>query len=257
MNIAAGRNKANPFISGKDNASMEKGRSQEGRTSEFMGVKYLRRQHELELIGTNIYTSGAAHSGIGNIHELLDSEWIKDTGGRSGKKATSEYQYLCFPPSHQLRTGLVSEEVLDDIKSNGKTVLSVGAGYAFTERVLVKKLGVNAEQITLADRANVMPKGFKTLLFDMEEEWKLGGKKYDYILFAQSIILPNERSKRMGRILEKAYAALNDEGQIRITGTFSPEEITNLRIWLGKRHPEAELATDDELYLIVIRKGIR
>ena len=77
----------------------------------------------------------------------------------------------------------------EDVKGlqSGKTILSVGCGPAYLERLLVAKLGISLDQITLADisRANIPPE-FRFHELDMYEPWQNVGK-FDYVIFPESV----------------------------------------------------------------------
>src|SRR3989344_3320890 len=60
-------------------------------------------------------------------------------------------QHMYFAPSWHFRSGLLTREIVDDLKVNHRALLSVGSGSAYLERFLVKVCGVRSEQIVLSD----------------------------------------------------------------------------------------------------------
>jgi len=78
--------------------------------------------------------------------------------------------WVYFSPSSHLRTDLLTENIIRDLRRNDKMVLSVGSGTAYLERFLVKYFGIKKEQITLSDKEKVMPKDFAQLNFNMYEK---------------------------------------------------------------------------------------
>lgn len=98
--------------------------------------------------------------------------------------------YAAFPPSWHFRSGLITEQMVKDLIENQKTLLSVGAGPAHLERLLVE-LGVNRKNIVLADKfTEFIPEGFARYRFDMFGRWPDFREIFDYIIFPQSIFLP-------------------------------------------------------------------
>lgn len=92
-------------------------------------------------------------------------------------------------PSHHVRTSLLTPEVLKDLQS-GKSLLSIGCGAAHLERILTNRFGI--KQIELADiDAENLPKGFKSYIFDMHQDWPELGK-FDYIFFTECFFLPRD-----------------------------------------------------------------
>ncbi len=126
-----------------------------------------------------------------------------------------------FSPKHPLLT----EEIITDLRENNKNLLSVGSGPAYLELLLVKKLGINLEQLTLTDISNeYLPSGFESHLFDMYEEWPSFGKLFDYVIFPESVLIntrfktSSERRQGLYHIISNSLDVMKEQGEIRING---------------------------------------
>ncbi|MDO8655931.1 MAG: hypothetical protein Q7K45_01720 [Nanoarchaeota archaeon] len=143
--------------------------------------------------------------------------------------------YVFFAPSHHFRPSipLITEEIVVDLRDNKKRLLSVGCGPAHLERLLVTKLGVDAEQITLADISDkYVPDGFVFYQFDMHQDWPHLGT-FDYVLFPESPLINNHfsaktdfsfgtfrqpaRENGLYTLLVRSLKCLNTPGQSRLT----------------------------------------
>ncbi len=143
---------------------------------------------------------------------------------------------IIFAPSHQFRTSkpLMTEEIVADLRDNHKSVLSVGCGPAYLERLLVSRLGVKPAQITVVDISNkYVPDGFEFYQFDMHQDWPNLGGTFDYVIFPESPLInvnfsadmdtssatirqPN-REGGLYRLLAHSLNVLNSPGQARLT----------------------------------------
>ncbi|MDO8655640.1 MAG: hypothetical protein Q7K45_00240, partial [Nanoarchaeota archaeon] len=144
--------------------------------------------------------------------------------------------YFIFAPSHHFRPQkpLMTEEIVTDLKETKKRILSVGYGPAYLERLLVSRLGVKPEQITLADISDEYAlDGFEFYQFDMHQDWPNFGKRFDYVLFPESPLInfnfsgdmdhlsttlrQRDRENGLYRLLVRSLNVLNSPGQARLT----------------------------------------
>lgn len=118
-----------------------------------------------------------------------------------------EYWVRCedlFIPRNHFRL-LMNQIIVEDLK-NGKTMLSVG-GPGYLEKLLVKGLGVDKNNITLADsESNRMSKDFEFYLFDSTKEWPDLKKQFDYIIFPENFVTSS---------IKKEYSRMRSESQTK------------------------------------------
>lgn len=135
-----------------------------------------------------------------------------------------------YSPSWHYKAGLLTKEMISQLRSSRKRLLSIGAGPAYMERFLVR-LGVKAQNIVLADiDPSLMPTGFKTYKFNMFEEWPEFGATFDYIIFPMSIPIFYGLFKddtgiqwtalALYSLLCESLSRLANGGQIRIKGAY-------------------------------------
>lgn len=152
-----------------------------------------------------------------------------------------------YPPSHHVKTGLVTEVDIEKLSKPGFRLLSVGAHPAYLERLLLE-LGALPENIVVGDidpafAAAELP--FKKHVFSMIEEWPEIGT-FDLIIFPESLCIAlSDELRRTGphgdgdhasdpleaelltRILKKALSRLRPGGEIRANGPQShPNVVT-------------------------------
>ena len=129
-----------------------------------------------------------------------------------------------YSPSYHIRNGLLNRPIITDIKSNDRLVLSVGSGKAYLERFLVSRMDIRREQIVLSDRDSYMPEGFRQFVFDMYGDWPDFGQKFDYVIFPQSLSIPDapfpEKTDKLCHIVRCSLKTLKPRGQVRIDGHF-------------------------------------
>lgn len=133
--------------------------------------------------------------------------------------------YFYFGPSWHIKSGLIDDEIVDNLRYKGKNVLSVGSGSALLERFLTEECGVNTSRVALSDlHVQDLPKGFRKYRFNIEEPWPELGEKFDYILFPESMFLSKygntdwQRAISIGEIIIEADKNLQQTGQIRASG---------------------------------------
>lgn len=159
-----------------------------------------------------------------------------------------EGNYSHFTPRHHIEAGLMTEEIIEDMKTNKKKMLSVGSGFAYLEVLLTRRFGIDPENITLSDiSAEKTPEGFKFYQFDMFEMWPDFDYGFDYILFPECLCglcyvdhiqWPDESSK----IFKNALANLNDSGQARFDGYVYEDLFEDTFKLVESEYPKAELS---------------
>lgn len=135
--------------------------------------------------------------------------------------------YYYYAPTHHFRSGLINEKDVADFSTNGeKTLLSVGSGPAYLERLLVK-LGVPIKNITLTDiNTQNCPGDFQIKKMDMYASWSILDKKqYDLIIYPESVTLNhyfNHKEslieKNLSHLFIQSMEHLTMNGTIRING---------------------------------------
>ncbi len=171
--------------------------------------------------------------------------------------ASPHTNYFYFAPSWHFESGLLTEEILEDIRMNGRQILSVGSGAAYLERFLSKKLGVKREQITLSDSSSNMPEGFEKFTFDMYGEWPNFRKNFDYMLFPESVLLNcrfdglQPRQEGLYHLIKNSLARMKPVGQIRINGHSQCDDYPDaVEKWLKEEHTDSKLVYTPQLIVV-------
>jgi hypothetical protein len=159
-------------------------------------------------------------------------------------------KYVYFAPSHQFnpKFPLITAECVHGLQ-HGKKMLSVGAGPANLETLLVLGFKVDPSQIELADFKSYEAAPFKHHTFDMHGAWPIFEKKFDFVVFPESILLNSTSHSLSGRednlcqLIQSAASALNPHGQIRINGLslFPSQDEPALRRRIENLLPGAEI----------------
>jgi len=152
---------------------------------------------------------------------------------------TAEWDFAM--PSYHFRppNPLLTEAMVDDLRTNKKRLLDVGCGPAYLEQLLTARLGIEPEQIMLADiNPKYVPKGYKFKKFDIFKEWPELGATFDYVLFPAFPFSMDEQTSitRMYNACKHALGSLNESGRIRLScslGTAVRDEV--------KRQMESEI----------------
>lgn len=149
------------------------------------------------------------------------------------KENKSKYSF--FSPSHHFHPSmpLMTEEIVSDLRDNKKRLLSIGCGPAYLERLLIARLRIKPEQITLADISEDFSQPeFEFYNFDMHKDWPNMNKTFDYIIFPESPainmhfsgadygddeIRQPDREKGLFKLLVRSLKVLNSLGQARLT----------------------------------------
>ncbi len=133
--------------------------------------------------------------------------------------------WVYFSPFWHFNSELLTEPLVEDIRTHQRHVLTVGSGPAHLERFLIKHLGISPEQITLSDKETILPSHPQQYLFDMYQPWPAFPQPFDYILFPESALLDIRKDKQgiphhesLETLLRHALSALHLQGQIRMTG---------------------------------------
>ena len=180
------------------------------------------------------------------------------------KKGPIDYKY--WTPSHHVKTGLINNEILKDLRGGKKSILSLGCGNAYLERLLVGKLGVSNSQIELVDQnLREIPSGFTVYSFDITKSWPNLKRTYDYIFIPESftwfdslfVRKPfNKKSESiiaLDKLISRSLNVLNDHGQIRGDGhNLLESEISFLKERLRDNKVPNQFYCGDSL--IVVRK---
>jgi hypothetical protein len=128
--------------------------------------------------------------------------------------------YFYFAPSWHIEAGLLTENDIELLRRDEtRKLLSVGAGAAHLERLLVK-MGVAQESIFLVDEnASTMPPEFERMEFDMYGQWPdFERKRFDRIIFPESVLLNvrfrkhAERRNGLRHIIASSLPLLTQEG---------------------------------------------
>lgn len=160
----------------------------------------------------------------------------------------SKRRYASFTAKWYLKQGILDSNVVTGLRK-GKKMLSVGVGPGILEKTLLA-LSVPPENIDVTDitlHPEIQKAPFRKFEFDLTEEWPNFGRKYDYILFPESLCFEklyrvseeeNEeylkylrenkkdtslrtfRAELVLEIIKNAAKNLNPDGQIRIAGLF-------------------------------------
>ncbi|PJA48887.1 MAG: hypothetical protein CO170_01315 [candidate division SR1 bacterium CG_4_9_14_3_um_filter_40_9] len=165
--------------------------------------------------------------------------------------------YFYFAPSRHVNTRLITKTDINDlISDDSKTLLSIGSGSAFLERLLVK-LGVKKENITLSDiDPKHLPKEFKSKIFDMYGSWTdLGDEKYDLIIFPESVLInrisgANYQGRRIEflyHLILQALQHLKSNGKIKMSIQSENLNINKIKQRLRKRSYKLRIALRNNL----------
>ena len=69
-----------------------------------------------------------------------------------------------------------------------RQMLSVGTGTGTLEKFMVERLGLSVAQITVSDiKERLLPEGFVSRGFDMHSGWPNFDRKFDYVIFPESV----------------------------------------------------------------------
>lgn len=120
-------------------------------------------------------------------------------------------KYFYFSPSWHFKRGLITESDINKFSAdNSKTILSLGSGPAFLERMLVK-LGIRQENITLSDiDPEILPADFKSVNVNINGDWEdLKEEKFDLIIFPESYLAVSLREDSVDIDGEKFFGQLD------------------------------------------------
>jgi hypothetical protein len=168
-------------------------------------------------------------------------------------KAEAGAQHTYFSPYWHARHGLVTPELLEDLKTKDQSILSVGSGPALLEKTLVE-LGINPEVITISDLDETsLPTDFKSEVFDMHQAWPDSIGQYSVIIFPESIRVNTQanRGEAFYNILKNSLNHLAPGGQIRMDGYSLPSKTVEQVIDRLKQEG-FEIQTEQTKELLVI-----
>src|SRR5581483_6834837 len=110
-------------------------------------------------------------------------------------KAEAGAQHTYFSPYWHARHGLVTPELVANLKTKDQSMLSVGSGPALLERTLIE-LGVDPDKITVSDLdEKSLPKDLKIEVFDMHQTWPDSLGQHSVIVFPESIRVNTQANK--------------------------------------------------------------
>jgi hypothetical protein len=96
--------------------------------------------------------------------------------------------YATFPPSVQIRQGLITPEIVAHLQS-GARLCSHGVAYAYLEQLLRDGFNIPNNQIVVTDAAlhpRVLQSGLNCRAFNLNDSWPDLGDPFDYVLFPDS-----------------------------------------------------------------------
>jgi len=152
----------------------------------------------------------------------------------------------------------------------GASLLSVGTGPGHLERTLLA-FSVPANNIDVADvklHEHLENTTFTKYNFDAGNDWPTLRKKYDYIVFPESIqyamdtkLSPIKGIQKMTKIIKSAYDNLNNNGEIRIS-LWVPKDTLDfwIKFWnmtkanVNSILPNLKWEIEPNLKTIIIRK---
>ena len=170
---------------------------------------------------------------------------------------------ILFTPNHQFTPShpLMTEEIVVDLQTSEKSLLSIGCGPAYLERLLTSRLGVKPKQITLGDISqDHVPSGFDFHQFDMYGDWPEIQKPFDYIIFPESVLInvrfneDSEKKEGLYHIVANSLDRLKPIGEIRMNGHCQlRENVSSVTDRISQHYPNAKLIYHDNELLSVTR----
>ncbi len=201
------------------------------------------------------------------VERIQKKIWDKKIQDGELYDVNSKRQYSSFTAKWYLKQGILDSSMVTGLRK-GKKMLSVGVGPGILEKTLLA-LSVPPENIDVTDitlRPEIQKSPFRKFEFDLTEEWPNFGRKYDYVLFPESLCIEkllrvseeeNEdylkylrenkkdislrtfRAELVLEIIKNAAKNLNPDGQIRIAGLFlRAPELKFVLSELGKLFPD-------------------
>jgi hypothetical protein len=177
--------------------------------------------------------------------------------------------FFFAPSSHcTMYTPLFTPKMLADLQENAASMLSVGAGPAYLEELLVRRMGVNKSQITLADiSGEYIPSGYVFYQFDMHQEWPEFDKEFNYVILPESSLInvnfddrtifdgddikqPN-REVGFYNLLIRGLQVLAPKGEVRVSGGVSPVVSKPVNDRIKSEFPNVEVTHSGELTWLI------
>ncbi len=163
----------------------------------------------------------------------------------------AEHSY--FSPYYHFIKGLVSEELVEELKSQPDTkILSVGAGPAYLEQLLVS-MGIDRERFVLSDMdSQVLPEEFKRFSFDMYSAWPRNLGKFFLILFPESVRIHSGNPPAVFEdLLRQALDSLEEGGEIRMDGHGQNSKVTDrIKLHLTEEGYAIDIQNDGKLLIV-------
>ena len=123
----------------------------------------------------------------------------------------------------------------------GANMLSIGTGPGHLERTLLT-FSVPAKNIDIADiklHSHIENSPFRKFEFDMSKQWPDFQRKYDYILFPESIQYYSQNTTNYGeyidgmlKVIKQAHNNLNKNGEIRIVVNTNNDQL-DIKWWIN------------------------
>ena len=98
-------------------------------------------------------------------------------------------KYVYFAPSYSFNSGLIDESILNDLFTNTSlNILSVGSGSPYLEKLLLAIDAVKKENLVISDiDSKDLPEDLNRAVFDMNGQWPDFGRKFNLIIFPESL----------------------------------------------------------------------
>ena len=153
-----------------------------------------------------------------------------ENGTSNSKDSTDDYPWAFFSPHFYAENpAILTKDLVKKLQNKGE-LLSLGSGLAYLEQFLVKAYNVPVKNITLCDiSADYIPENFDFFKFNMNKEWPQFSKKFDYIIFPESIFFCSVPLEETGdnykrnasmftHIMNESLMRLKPDGEIRMKG---------------------------------------
>ena len=195
-------------------------------------------------------SQGAAHSLVGKLQQECFPDLFGPSGHFPGYQVYEGMGAFAVSAPNSLfseNLPLITPAMVTNLQ-RGATLLSVGAGPAYGEQLLVRALGVSNASVHLTDiTSKPMPESFTTHEFDMYAPWPNLGEKYDYIIFRNSTFLNGEpdvlrQAGELSHLIASSLNTLAAEGQVRMNVFVSEETIYRAKKMLKTSQNEIDFS---------------
>jgi hypothetical protein len=177
---------------------------------------------------------------IKNLERKIFSDMIFYGDDISCKDHTKDEKiWIFFAPHFYAETpAIIKENLITKLQGNGQ-LLSMGSGPAYLEQFLVQAYNIPIENITLSDIDDkYTPKDFNFKKFNMHRDWPKFDKRFDYIIYPESIFLDsnpaddnvhdyNKKIEMFTYLVEKSLEILNLQGEILMKGIIPAKNVVD------------------------------